>query len=36
MMITFSDKKDFDLKGLLDLFDQANWAKGRTETDTPT
>ena len=34
MMITFSDKKDFDLKGLLDLFDQADWAKGRTETDT--
>ena len=33
-MITFSNTKEFDLKLLLPLFEQADWALGRTLADT--
>ncbi|MGH7166694.1 MAG: GNAT family N-acetyltransferase [Nitrospiraceae bacterium] len=32
-MITFSERKDFDLAQLVRLYDQAPWAKGRTLED---
>ena len=34
MMITFSDEKDFDPENLLPLFEQADWAQGRSYEDT--
>ncbi|RMH33600.1 MAG: N-acetyltransferase [Nitrospirae bacterium] len=33
-MITFSDRKDFDPRLLLPLFEQTDWARGRTLEDT--
>ena len=33
-MITFSNTKEFDLKLLLPLFEQADWALGRSLADT--
>ena len=33
MMITYSDRKDFEPFSLLSLFEQADWARGRTVED---
>lgn len=35
-MITYSERKDFDPTGLMRLFEQADWAQGRTLEDTRT